>query len=76
MDRGTLFAYPTGRSGPVKKLLKGWQTPRRGHDAPTADNAAHRLAVFEDIERTVSGWFWASDAAGHLSYISPAACER
>ena len=60
----------------MKKLLKSWQTPRRGHDAPAADDAAHRLAVFEDIERTVSGWFWASDAAGHLSYISPAACDR
>jgi diguanylate cyclase (GGDEF)-like protein len=60
----------------VKNLLKNWQGARAGHDAPVSDDAVHRLAVFEDIERGHAGWFWATDAAGRLSYISPAACER
>jgi len=60
----------------VKNLLKSWQGSRAGHDVPERDDAAHRLAVFEDIERGHAGWFWATDAAGRLSYISPAACER
>ncbi|WP_421848515.1 putative bifunctional diguanylate cyclase/phosphodiesterase [Novosphingobium sp.] len=64
----------------MKKLLRNWTTDRRGNrpqpDAPAPDEAAHRLAVFEDIERGHAGWFWATDAAGRLSYISPAACER
>ncbi len=64
----------------MKKLLKSWPREWRGSRAgpapPGEEDAAHRLAVFEDIERTISGWFWATDAAGCLSYISPAACER
>ena len=60
----------------MKNLLKSWQGSRAGHDVPERDDAAHRLAVFEDIERGHAGWFWATDAAGRLSYISPAACER
>ncbi len=67
----------------MKNLLKGWshqgKSTRAGHDVPGAPDAAvaaHRLAVFEDIERAGSGWFWASDASGRLSYISPTACER
>ncbi|MEI6642449.1 MAG: EAL domain-containing protein [Novosphingobium sp.] len=60
----------------MKNLLKSWQGTRTGHDVPESDDAAHRLAVFEDIERGHAGWFWATDAAGRLSYISPAACER
>jgi len=60
----------------VKNLLKSWQGSRPAHDAPEGDDAAHRLAVFEDIERGHAGWFWATDAAGRLSYISPAACQR
>ena len=64
----------------MKNLLKPWQAarppqaPSPGEEA--THRAQHRLAVFEDIERGHSGWFWATDAAGCLSYISPAACER
>ena len=68
----------------VKNLLKTWPHDWRGHRPPPAapprDDAAslaqHRLAVFEDIERGHAGWFWATDPAGRLTYISPAACER
>ena len=68
----------------VKNLLKTWPHDWRGHRPPpaapprddTASQAQHRLAVFEDIERGHAGWFWATDPAGRLTYISPAACER
>lgn len=64
---------------PLKNWPKDWKGSRAAHGvpgAPDADLAALRLAVFTDIERAASGWFWATDPAGHLSYISPAACER
>ncbi len=64
----------------MKNLLKTWSSDWKGaqprHSPVSDDDAALRLAVFEDIERGHSGWFWATDAAGHLTYISPAACER
>ena len=64
----------------MKNLLKTWHGPRPPQSSPPGDDAAHRaqhrLAVFEDIERGHAGWFWATDAAGRLTYISPAACER
>ena len=64
----------------MKNLLKAWPNDRRdrraGHEPPLAEDAARRLALFADIERSLSGWFWATDPAGCLSYISPAACER
>ncbi|OYU36083.1 EAL domain-containing protein [Novosphingobium sp. PASSN1] len=61
----------------MKNLLKSWNAPRAPHPPILGDDEAqHRLAVFEDIERGHSGWFWATDASGHLTYISPAACER
>lgn len=64
----------------MKNLLRNWPSDRRGGksrtDVPPPGDAAHRLAVFEDIERSHSVWFWATDAAGRLTYLSPAACER
>ncbi len=68
----------------MKNLLKGWPNDRKGtragHEPSGADGGAdaiaHRLGLFDDIERSLSGWFWATDAAGRLSYISPAACQR
>ncbi len=60
----------------VKRLLKGWSGSRDVPGSPGADDAARRLALFEDIERTGSGWFWATDRDGLLSYISPGAAQR
>ena len=64
----------------MKNLLRNWPSDRRGGksrtDVPPPGDVAHRLAVFEDIERSHSVWFWATDAAGRLTYLSPAACER
>ena len=60
----------------MKNLLRNWQGTKPPHDASPLEDVAHRLAVFEDIERGHSGWFWATDASGRLTYISPAACER
>jgi diguanylate cyclase (GGDEF)-like protein len=34
-----------------------------------------RLSVLEDFEQTGIAWVWASDAEGHLSYLSPAAAK-
>jgi len=59
----------------VKNLLKGWSTAR-APEAPGADDTARRLALFEDIERASTGWFWATDRDGRLSYISPGALLR
>ena len=60
----------------MKNLLRTWNGSSPPQVAPPRDDVAHRLAVFEDIERGHSGWFWATDAAGRLTYISPSACER
>jgi diguanylate cyclase (GGDEF)-like protein len=35
-----------------------------------------RLAMLDELERSGLGWFWASDEAGRLTYISPAIAER
>lgn len=35
-----------------------------------------RLALLDELEQSGLGWFWASDAKGHLTYISNALAER
>ncbi|WP_245804493.1 putative bifunctional diguanylate cyclase/phosphodiesterase [Erythrobacter tepidarius] len=35
-----------------------------------------RLAMLDELEKSGLGWFWASDAAGNLTYISAAIAER
>jgi diguanylate cyclase (GGDEF)-like protein len=35
-----------------------------------------RLAMLDEVERSGLGWFWASDAAGCLTYLSNALAER
>ncbi len=60
----------------VKNLLKGWSAARDVPDEPGAADAARRLALFEEFERASSGWFWATDRDGRLSYISPGAAQR
>ena len=35
-----------------------------------------KLAMLDELEQSGLGWFWASDAAGHLTYISAAIAER
>jgi diguanylate cyclase (GGDEF)-like protein len=35
-----------------------------------------RLAMLDDLEQSGLGWFWASDAGGHLTYLSAAIAAR
>src|SRR3990167_9355785 len=35
-----------------------------------------KRAMLEDLERSGLGWFWASDSAGNLTYLSSAIAER
>src|SRR3546814_1154400 len=35
-----------------------------------------KLAMLDDLERSGLGWFWASDSAGYLTYLSTAIAER
>jgi len=37
---------------------------------------ADRLAMLDQLEQSGLGWFWASDAKGHLNYLSPAIAAR
>ena len=48
---------------------------RQGHVA-SALSDGERLAMLDELERSGLGWFWASDAAGKLTYISAAIAER
>ncbi len=65
-------------------LLKGFLTakraaPQRAGDlsAGTAAIAANaRFTLLDEVERSGLGWFWASDARGHLTYLSAALAER
>ncbi|MFU7528280.1 EAL domain-containing protein [Qipengyuania sp. ASV99] len=46
-------------------------------DAPAgAFNAISRANLLESLEKSDLGWFWASDANGHLTYISSPAAQR
>jgi diguanylate cyclase (GGDEF)-like protein len=50
------------------------RTPRA--EAASALSDGERLAMLDELERSGLGWFWASDAAGKLTYISAAIAER
>lgn len=65
-------------------LLKGILGAKRAvpsPDTPAPDNGAplqqsERLTLLDEVERSGLGWFWASDAKGHLTYLSAALAER
>ncbi|MGX7952245.1 putative bifunctional diguanylate cyclase/phosphodiesterase [Tsuneonella sp. HG249] len=54
----------------VRNLLKGFGAPA---EEVTSDGL--RSAVLDDFEQTGIAWIWASDAEGHLSYLSSAAAD-
>lgn len=62
--------------------LKGLLSSRSGGFRPqrsevgSALSDGERLAMLDELEKSGLGWFWASDAAGNLSYISAAIAER
>jgi diguanylate cyclase (GGDEF)-like protein len=66
----------------VKGLFKGFPG-LSGHGADsgqvaviTAADSARRIEILDDFEQAGIGWLWATDASGHLIYISEGAAER
>ncbi|WP_240505843.1 putative bifunctional diguanylate cyclase/phosphodiesterase [Erythrobacter colymbi] len=53
---------------------------RNTRSAPFAAGSAmsdgERLAMLDELEQSGLGWFWASDASGHLTYLSAAIAAR
>ncbi|WP_233998512.1 EAL domain-containing protein [Erythrobacter sp. YT30] len=45
-------------------------------DAANALSDGEKLAMLDDLEQSGLGWFWASDEAGNLTYLSAAIAER
>jgi len=46
-----------------------------GNHAPAVSDA-ERLALLDEFEESDLGWFWATDAEGKLSYLSPSAARK
>ena len=44
--------------------------------AASALSDGERLAMLDELEQSGLGWFWASDANGHLTYLSAAIAAR
>lgn len=44
--------------------------------AASALSDGERLAMLDELEQSGLGWFWASDAEGHLTYLSAAIAAR
>ncbi|MBV1686668.1 EAL domain-containing protein [Novosphingobium sp. G106] len=59
----------------VANIFKGIGGTRKP-GAGAYGNANLRLEVLEDFENAGSGWLWATDAAGHLIYISEHAAAK
>ena len=69
----------------LKGLLSsrhGGASPARAQSAPASACAApgmsdgERLAMLDELEQSGLGWFWASDAHGLLTYLSPTIAAR
>ncbi|MFL0671686.1 MAG: putative bifunctional diguanylate cyclase/phosphodiesterase [Erythrobacter sp.] len=58
----------TAKRGPAPRTIS---PPARAALAPT-----DRLNLLDEVERSGLGWFWASDARGHLTYLSAALASR
>ena len=60
----------------LKGLLSS-RSARSGSNGPvSALSDGERLAMLDELEQSGLGWFWASDAAGNLSYLSSAIAAR
>lgn len=58
----------SGRSGAAARMLR--------MTAASALSDDERLAMLDELEQSGLGWFWASDAKGHLTYVSGAIAAR
>jgi len=60
--------------------LKGLLSSRSGRSGSLGPVSAlsdgERLAMLDELEQSGLGWFWASDAAGNLTYLSAAIAAR
>jgi diguanylate cyclase (GGDEF)-like protein len=60
--------------------LKGLLSSRSGRTGSPGPLSAltdgERLAMLDELEQSGLGWFWASDAAGNLTYLSAAIAAR
>ena len=69
---GGLLSRLTGSSTKVAKA--------GGEDAPLApilsSDLARRAGLLDSLEKSELGWFWASDGAGRLIYLSEPAADR
>ena len=54
----------------------GRTSPRGSDGAPSAFNAAERLAMLDAFEGAEIGWLWATDAEGRLLYLSASAMSK
>ncbi|MEL6486725.1 MAG: diguanylate cyclase, partial [Pseudomonadota bacterium] len=64
---------------PLKGLLSsgsGKAAKARRDAARQALSNAEKIAMLDQLEVSGLGWFWASDAEGRLTYLSPALAER
>lgn len=64
---------------PLKGLMSsgGGKAARwRRAGAARALSDAEKVAMLDQLEVSGLGWFWASDAEGRLTYLSPALAER
>jgi diguanylate cyclase (GGDEF)-like protein/PAS domain S-box-containing protein len=64
---------------PFKGLLSSGSgkpvQPRRSA-APQVLSDTDKIAMLNQLEQSGLGWFWASDAEGRLTYLSPSVAER
>ncbi|MEM6856449.1 MAG: EAL domain-containing protein [Pseudomonadota bacterium] len=64
---------------PLKGLLSsgsGKAARARRNAARQALSNAEKIAMLDQLEVSGLGWFWASDADGQLTYLSPALADR
>ncbi len=67
----------SSRNGSASRGAPAAVAPRPA--APPATSAltdGERLAMLDELEQSGLGWFWASDASGHLTYLSGAIATR
>lgn len=68
MSKVSLKGLLSSRGASAMRSLRG--------EAASALSDGERLAMLDELEKSGLGWFWASDAAGKLTYISAAIAER
>ena len=61
----------------IGELLNGFRGRATAEKAPShsSPSVTNRLRLLDSYEQSGQGWFWAADAEGQLTYLSPTACE-